>query len=484
MKRINLAAVVILWTASFSTHAQSTTAQSDSIKKIVDKHIANNFSGIVQVSKNNDVVFSQVSGYSDETSKTPLTLSTRSSIGSIGKLMTAVLVMKLVEEGKVDVNKTIDTYLPEWKIPNGNKITVAQLLQMKAGLGDYMHASEHHALRGKPASLDDLMKIVINQSPRGEPGVAFAYSNSGFIVLGKLVEKLEGKTYFDVLTQRILRPSNIKSATFNINLDDAKGFAKGYTFQDGQWKPQTSIIPPASDGGLFISFEDFLKFDKALYEGKIISKETLEKMRPVDPDNYGFGTMRTKVTNGIGYGHNGGMPGYEAEYRHFFIGSDQYTILIFANHDRTAMGMLRDLKAIFDMTSAAQSNDKAGLEERAKAMIAALNTGSRSDYKKFIQANYTQELISKKMTAKIIGPEGESADKAKEEDALESKVTMYERLHQDLGEGKISSIKHDGDKLLMEVSGSTGTNLSFMLTFAKEGPYLINGFSIQMMLGR
>jgi len=342
----SIISLLLVATSFCNIKAQTGTILGDSIKRVVDKHINNNkFSGIVRISKNDQDIFSSVNGYADEALQKSFTSSTRFSIGSIGKLMTAVLVMKLVEEGKVDVNKTIDTYLPEWKIPNGANITVANILEMRAGLGDYMRSQEHQELRGKTASLDDLMKIVVKQPLQNETaGSKFSYSNSGFIVLGKLVEKMEGKSYFEALSDRILKPLKMNSATFKINFDDVNGFAKGYVQEDGGWKAQTTIIPPASDGGLFITFEDFMKFDKGLFDGKVISKETLDKMKPADPKNYGFGMMRTKLSNGVGYGHNGGMPGYEAEYRHFFIGMDQYTVLIFTNHDRRAMTLMADIK--------------------------------------------------------------------------------------------------------------------------------------------
>jgi CubicO group peptidase (beta-lactamase class C family) len=192
------------------------------------------------------------------------------------------------------------------------------------------------------------MKIIV-ATPLGfdEPGSKFQYNNSGFIVLGKIIEKLERKSYFDVLQERILRPLKMDHSTFTVDFNDPKNFAKGYTKDlNGTSAPQTSIIPPASDGGLFTTADDLLKFDRAVFEHKIISERMLKEMETPRMSSYGYATIVTKIANGIGYGHNGGMPGYEADYRHFFIGNDQYTVIILSNHDRKAIRTLMDLQMV------------------------------------------------------------------------------------------------------------------------------------------
>ncbi len=124
------------------------------------------------------------------------------------------------------------------------------------------------------------------------------------------------------------------------------------------------------------------------------------------------------------------------------------------------------------------------IEEKAKAMIAVINRGDRAGYKKFISENYTKELIEKKMGVKTAGQDEDAGSEPKNEDGLESKVNMYERLHQDMGEGKVSSLKHDGDKLLVNVAGSSGGNFTFTLTFTKDAPRLISGFGVDVTMGR
>jgi CubicO group peptidase (beta-lactamase class C family) len=256
------------------------------------------FSGSVLVTKNNKEIYNKQFGFADLETKRAISKDTKFSLGSIPKMMTGTVILKLVEENKLKLHEPISTYLPEWKVPNGDSITIHHLLTHSSGLGDYM------------STIDNLMKIIVAQPLSfRKPGSKFRYSNSGFVVMGKIIEKIEGKPYFTVLNNRIFKPAGMKSTTPLINLNN-KTFAKGYVKNDGAWKPEVDIIPPSADGGLFSTTKDLLLFDKALSEGKLISKTMLEIMRKPQLGAAGYATIITPVNNGIGYGHNGGLPGY------------------------------------------------------------------------------------------------------------------------------------------------------------------------------
>jgi CubicO group peptidase (beta-lactamase class C family) len=255
-------------------------------------------------------------------------------------MMTATLILKLVEENKLKLHDPINTYLPEWKIPNGDSITLHHLLTHSSGLGDYMAAPEHEKLLGGQSSIDDLMKIIVAQPLSfRKPGSKFRYSNSGFVVMGKIIEKIEGQSYFTVLSKRILKPAGMKNTTPVINFSN-KTFSKGYVKIESEWKPQLDIIPPSADGGLFSTTQDLLLFERALSEGKLISKSMLETMRKKQNGSSGYATIITSIDNGVGYGHNGGIPGYQADYRHYYIGKDEYTAIVFSNRDFKAIPVL------------------------------------------------------------------------------------------------------------------------------------------------
>jgi hypothetical protein len=132
----------------------------------------------------------------------------------------------------------------------------------------------------------------------------------------------------------------------------------------------------------------------------------------------------------------------------------------------------------------AQEPPRQAMESKAKELIRVLSLSDKDGYRKFIKANYTEALINKKMRLRVEGGPASSASEGDKSDPLEEKVNMYTRLHDDLGEGKIVSMKQTVEKLQVEAEGSTGVSLSFTLTFQKETPYLIDGFSVQMVMGR
>jgi CubicO group peptidase (beta-lactamase class C family) len=302
------------------------------------------FSGSVLVTKNNKEIYNKQFGFGDLETKRAISKDTKFSLGSIPKMMTGTVILKLVEENKLKLHEPINTYLPEWKVPNGDSITIHHLLTHSSGLGDYMSTDEFQQLSGKQSTIDNLMKIIVAQPLSfRKPGSKFRYCNSGFVLMGKIIEKIEGKPYFTVLNNRIFKPAGMKNTTPVIDLTN-KTFAKGYVKKDGEWKPQLDIIPPSADGGLFSTTKDLFLFDRALAEGKLISKAMLEMMRKPQMGPSGYATIITSINNGVGYGHNGGLPGYQADYRHYYVGKDEYTAIVFSNRDFKAIPILKDIQ--------------------------------------------------------------------------------------------------------------------------------------------
>ncbi|HWA35971.1 MAG TPA: hypothetical protein VG737_17630 [Cyclobacteriaceae bacterium] len=123
------------------------------------------------------------------------------------------------------------------------------------------------------------------------------------------------------------------------------------------------------------------------------------------------------------------------------------------------------------------------MEARAKELIAVISQPDKEVYRKFIKANYTEAFINKKMRLTVEGGPGGSSENGKN-DPVEDKVNMYTRLHKDLGQGKIVSMKQIGEKLEVEADGSTGASMSFGITYQKTEPYLIDGLSVQLVMRR
>lgn len=333
--RITLIALLIL------TGCQRSNSQYD--EKVGSVFAAvKNFSGSVLIARNGEIVYEHVVGLANDESKVAVTANTKFNICSIGKMLTATMVMQLAEERKIKLDDPVRKFLPDLAIPNKEIITIHHLLSHTSGLGNYMANRKFLSLMSHAASVDDLLSLVVEMPlVFDEPGSRFSYSNSGFIVLGKIIETIEKQPYADVLKERILKRAGMTESTLTPDLTNHKEFATGYsiTNQEGEWETNlTRIPPPSSDGGLFTTAEDLFAFDKALYGHTLTSAESVEKMkRPVTTGRmtYGYGMIVNKTGEQLSYGHSGGIPGSSAEYRHYTVGNNNYTLIIFANHDGT-----------------------------------------------------------------------------------------------------------------------------------------------------
>lgn len=329
------------------------------VGEISDKYAADgDFSGSVLFARNGEIVYQKSFGFADRETKTRFDSDTLSSIASIGKIFTAALILKLTEEKNLSVSDPVSKFLPDANIPNAGKITIHQLLTHTSGLGNYMAHPDYAKLKTGKLPLDDLVKLIAAQPLVFEtPGERHQYSNSGYIVLGKIIEIVTKKKYENVLRDKILKPLKMKNTHLDLDRKNFRNRAKGYSRQkaEDEWTSTLAEMPtPASDGGLFTTAEDLFHFDQTLFSGKIITPASLDlmKKRHVQADvpglgkmNYGYGLMIMDYTGGaISVGHNGGSPGYGAEYKHFFIGEDEYSLIIISNYDRRIRPLLNQIQ--------------------------------------------------------------------------------------------------------------------------------------------
>lgn len=306
------------------------------------------FSGAILLVKNGEILLEKAFGQANNHKKIPNTTLTAFSIASIGKVFTATLIMKLAEEGKLKLTDPISFYLPMYNIPNLKKISIEHLLTHTSGLGNYMAHPQYADIIDNEITLDDIIPLI-SQQPLlfEEPGLRFEYSNSGYVLLGKIIEVVTRKSYTNVITEKILNPLSMSATQISIDRNDSKTLAIGYSKikPSEEWISTWSTFPtPLSDGGIFTTVKDLYEFDKAFFSGRLVESETLQQMMAVHAEGnlpglgkllYGYGLMLTeKEGKIISVGHNGGSPGYGAEYRHYEVNNHVYTLIIQTNHDR------------------------------------------------------------------------------------------------------------------------------------------------------
>jgi CubicO group peptidase (beta-lactamase class C family) len=329
------------------------------VEAIAERYAAgDNFSGAVLLAQNGKPLYQKSFGFADRAGKTPFREDTPSSIASIGKILTSALILKLADEKRLALTDPIAKFLPATKIPNADRIMIHQLLTHTSGLGNYMAHPDYANLRKNAFALDDLIVLVASQPLVFEtPGARHEYSNSGYIVLGKIIETVTKKKYADALDENILKPLKMKNTRLAFDRENFRGAAQGYFRANpaDEWRSTAAAMPtPSADGGIFTTAGDLFAFDRALFGGKILRPETFESMkkRHVEANVpglgkmlYGYGLMTIDYEGGAySVGHNGGSPGYGAEYRHYFIGRDEYTLIVISNYDRRIRPLLGEIQ--------------------------------------------------------------------------------------------------------------------------------------------
>lgn len=269
--------------------------------------------GSISIAKDNKTVYTRSIGYAciNGAEKKPLDTSTRFRIGSITKMFTAVMILQLVEEGKLKLSDTLAKFFPQ--IPNADKINIAQLLSHRSGIRDIGKNHDFINRRHKPVTKDELVTIIANGEPDFEPGTKHSYSNYNYTLLGIIIEKLNEKSYEDALKERIISKINLKNtyaATSNIDTNKNECFSYRHFFQ-WQQMPETHISILFGAGSLISTPNDLTIFIRSLFEGKLISQKSLNQMKTMK-DGYGFGMASFTLAGKTFYGHTGGIDGFGA----------------------------------------------------------------------------------------------------------------------------------------------------------------------------
>jgi CubicO group peptidase (beta-lactamase class C family) len=364
-----------LWTLSGLVLAQF---EPDKLDEFILSHTATQqFSGSVLVARNENILFHKAYGLANRNFNIPNNINTKFRIGSISKLFTSVAIYQLEKSGKLSIDDKVVTYLPDWKRDDlFDDITIKHLLTHSSGLANYMDNQrwKNGVNEGKFVSVDDYKPIVFSEKLQFTPGHSQSYSNSGYIVLGAIVEKLSGKSYDSYITMHILNPL-FMSNTHLYRLDRiTSNIATGYTRKKSNssgifWENNLFSTPligsPAGD--CFSSTEDLFKFIKYLKSSRLLTDEIYApKNKPEvktiiihgQPfeghfSNYGF----TGLWNNYGFavwedsqmiGHTGGSTG-STNILMTEVALDSLSIIVLSNQtDSVKMEIVHYIQDMFN----------------------------------------------------------------------------------------------------------------------------------------
>jgi CubicO group peptidase (beta-lactamase class C family) len=287
----------------------------------------------VLIAKDGKPVVKQADGFANSQRRLPNAVGTRFNIGSLGKSFTAVAIAQLVEQGRLSFDDPIGKYVSGFPPEIADRVTIGQLLTNSSGLGDVFMRWHPTA----PAQLDlaDLLARIVKEPLQFDPGSRFGYSNSGYVVLGAIVEAVRGQNYYDYVRERVFKPAGMTHTGWYTR-DQVPNMAHGYTQVDtsGTW------IAGNPSGGAYSTVGDLLRFAQALLEHKLLSPQLTKTVltgkvdtpRPGPaPTKYGYG-FEEQFRNGVRIvGNGGGEPGVEAQLRIFpRLG---YTVIALTNQE-------------------------------------------------------------------------------------------------------------------------------------------------------
>ena len=317
-------------------------------QKLSDK---NNFNGVVLFARGDKIFFHRAWGIANRESNQQITTSTKFNLASASKMFTAVAIAKLAEEGKLTFDNNISQHLDDGWFSGelGRKILIRHLLSHTSGLGHYWEEFDKHV--GKIIDIADY-KSIISTKPSFKPGTAGKYSNTGFILLGAIIEAVTGQSYYDYVQQLIFKPLHMDNTGFfrmdKPDLNRTVGYFEDEE-DDGILKNNLDLhgIRGSSAGGCWSTAADMHRFMRAFASDKIISYKTRKYLLTPSPfyKNYGHGIQLKKGW----YGHWGGFPGIEAFVMYYY--QTGHTLIVFSNYYDSALPFLKKLKYIYRIIS-------------------------------------------------------------------------------------------------------------------------------------
>jgi CubicO group peptidase (beta-lactamase class C family) len=272
------------------------------IDALVQKYVEfKQFNGSILVAQDDGVILKKGYGMANFEWSIPNTPDTRFRLGSCTKQFTSMLIMQLVEEGRLSLEDKLADRLPYYRKETGSKVTIHQLLSHTSGIPSYTNIPNIIRDRSRlPLPLRELVTTLCSADLEFEPGSKFAYNNSGYVILGAVIEHVTGKTYEQVLKERILDPAGMKTSGYDHSELLISRRAAGYENRlDGM--RNTDFIDmslPHAAGALYSTVEDLYQWDQALYGTKLLSDAGKTKMFTPGLSNYAYGWFVRKVPVG------------------------------------------------------------------------------------------------------------------------------------------------------------------------------------------
>jgi CubicO group peptidase (beta-lactamase class C family) len=307
MKKLLL---LLLLTSSIGYTQQTKFQKIDSLLTYLNAN--NKFMGSLAIRDNDKIVFAKAYGFADVATNKKLDANTKLKIGSITKTFTATMIMQLVDEKKLTINTKLAQFYP--KVVNAEKITIHDLLHHRTGIPDYLNAdSTIVANLFRLNTRKEMIEKITSYQSIFEPNTKFEYSNSNYYLLGAIIEDITKKSFTDNLNSRIIKKIGLKNTLLPTKTNIANNESYSYLFVDGKWtiNPEWDYSLAFAAGAIVATPSDLTQFFTALFNGKLVSENSLELMKTME-DNYGMALIIAPFDGKKFYTHTGGIESFRA----------------------------------------------------------------------------------------------------------------------------------------------------------------------------
>jgi CubicO group peptidase (beta-lactamase class C family) len=333
-----------------SSPAKSQAAPANDLQSYLDSLASDNkLSGVLLIAKDGMTVASKVAGIANKATGALIDLNTKFNLGSMNKMVTSVAIAQLAQAGKLSFTDTVGKHLPDYSNEEvAEKVTIHHLLTHTSGMGMYWN-EKFMAQRDKLLTVAAHLPLFAADPLLFPPGEKFQYSNSGYMLLGAIIEKVSGQDYYGYVQEHVYKPAGMTSTGFYEPGKDIPNLAIGYSRMSPDGKVSEEVrdntntreVRGGPAGGGYSTAPDLVKFQLALLSYKLLDKAHAEVITtgkvdgPRGMGRYGYGFGDNNAGGKHSVGHNGGAPGIAANFEMF--PESGYTAVALMNTDPPAL---------------------------------------------------------------------------------------------------------------------------------------------------
>jgi D-alanyl-D-alanine carboxypeptidase len=311
IKRISVLLLFIAFSSSFAQNFNK--AKLDSLFQILETK--DKFMGSIAMAENGKLIYTKSIGKDDIETNKHSTINTKYRIGSISKMFTACMVFQAIEENKLNLDQTIDLYFPT--VENAKKITIGNLLNHRSGIHNFTDDPDYIKYNTQPKSEKEMVELISKGKSEFEPDTKGEYSNSNYVLLSYILEKVYKKPFKEILNTKIVKPLGLKNTYFGGKININNNESNSYRFTS-KWDKETETDPSIAmgAGGIVSNPTDLVVFINNLFSNKIVSEKSLQQMETIK-DKFGMGILKFPYYDIICFGHTGGIDGFLSAITYF-----------------------------------------------------------------------------------------------------------------------------------------------------------------------